>query len=282
MLLLPLVLNSNTFMHYTKVFQEDWYLVGDDNDDERKPLGLCLGILAVFVGHVFVVAYHYFVLKFQHWSGGELVSIQKEGAPNYYYLEELIGHLSQPEGFALLSMYLSGTWMYNLMPASYYSFEGGIDLGKVALCLICQDGVQYVMHRLEHVVSPEIYKRSHKPHHRFTNPKMFDAFNGSPADTILMILIPLYITAWAVKCNVWTYMAFGSVYANWLTLIHSEYPHAWDGIFKTVGFGTPSDHHVHHKYFKYNYGHLFMWFDLLFKTYRNPDDCSRYFNVKES
>jgi hypothetical protein len=30
-------------------------------------------------------------------------------------------------------------------------------------------------------------------------------------DTILMILIPLYITANVVHCNVWTYMTFGSM-----------------------------------------------------------------------
>jgi hypothetical protein len=32
---------------------------------------------------------------------------------------------------------------------------------------------------------------------------------------VCMILIPLYITANLVHCNVWTYMAFGSTYANW-------------------------------------------------------------------
>ena len=39
---------------------------------------------------------------------------------------------------------------------------------------------------------------SHKPHHRFLNPKMFDAFNGSVADTVFMILVPLSITAQVV------------------------------------------------------------------------------------
>ena len=84
----------------------------------------------------------------------------------YDYFEGLLDHLSQPEGFVLLTLYLSGTWMCNLMPSTYYSFDGEIDYVKVALCLICQDGIQYAMHRLEHVASPEIYKRSHKPHHR--------------------------------------------------------------------------------------------------------------------
>ena len=65
-------------------------------------------------------------------------------------------------------------------------------------------------------------------------------------------------------------MAFGSLYANWLTLIHSEYKHPWDSLFRAVGFGTAADHHVHHKLFVYNYGHLFMYWDRVMGTYRDP------------
>jgi hypothetical protein len=50
-------------------------------------------------------------------------------------------------------------------------------------------------HWQEHKLSPKIYQKSHKPHHRFLNPKMFDAFNGSVADTVAMILVPLFLTA---------------------------------------------------------------------------------------
>jgi hypothetical protein len=144
--------------------------------------------------------------------------------------------------------YLSVTWMLHWMPHSYYSFEGSIQWKQLFICLCLQDGIQYMMHILEHVASPAFYQMSHKPHHRFTNPRLFDAFNGSLADTFCMIIIPLFITANIMRsCNVWTYMAFGSTYANWLTLIHSEYVFPWDAIFRRLGFGTPADHHVHHK-----------------------------------
>jgi sterol desaturase/sphingolipid hydroxylase (fatty acid hydroxylase superfamily) len=176
----------------------------------------------------------------------------------YSFTEGLLTHLAQPEGFVMLGGYLIGTWMFGLMPASYYSFSGGINWFHVAAQLLIQDGIQFVMHFLEHKLDPRIYKASHKPHHRFTNPKLFDAFNGSLADTFFMILVPLVITARLVNANVWSYMAFGSLYANWLTLIHCEHKHPWDGLFRTLGFGTAADHHVHHKLFKFNYGHLFM------------------------
>jgi sterol desaturase/sphingolipid hydroxylase (fatty acid hydroxylase superfamily) len=277
MLALPLILTSSLSpISYDSVFPAAWYEYDATSRDEwPKPLGLSLGIIAVAIGQVFVISY-FFLHKYGYLScGAEPTSIQTKGSPDYEFTEGIATHLAQPEGFFLLATYLSVTWMFHLMPNSYYSFQGGIQWKEVALCLILQDGIQYVMHRLEHVVSPAFYQMSHKPHHRFTNPRMFDAFNGSPTDTICMILIPLYITANLVRtCNVWTYMAFGSTYANWLTLIHSEYMLPWDCIFRKFGLGTPGDHHVHHKFFKFNYGHLFMWWDQLGGTYRDPNEFS--------
>ena len=161
--------------------------------------------------------------------------------------------MSQLEGFVLLGAYLTGTWMLGLMPASYYTFDhsdgvhGSIQWPLVAASLILQDAFQYAMHRLEHV--PVLYKYTHKPHHKFTNPSWFDAFNGSVSDTVCMILIPLYLSTAVclTSANVWTYMAFGSSYAAWLTMIHTEVVLPWDGIFRRLGLGTAGDHHVHHK-----------------------------------
>ncbi|KAG7360858.1 fatty acid hydroxylase superfamily protein [Nitzschia inconspicua] len=273
MLALPLAMTlEGSPLHYNKTFPEPWYSYdsSDPNNNSPKPLGLSLGLLAVAVGQLLCLCVFFF-FKYGYLSYGiEPLSIQTKGARPYQFLEGLVTHLSQPEGFVLLGGYLAGTWMFSLMPTSYYSFEGGIEWHKVFLCLVIQDGIQYVMHLLEHSVSPTFYRYSHKSHHKFTNPRLFDAFNGSVLDTVCMILIPLYATANLVHCNVWSYMAFGSTYANWLTLIHSEYTFPWDGIFHSLGFGTPADHHVHHAFFKYNYGHLFMWFDMLGGTYKNP------------
>ena len=230
------------------------------SDNLPSPVGLSLGLLAVVVGQVGVLIYFYFR---RQGTLGELQVIQKEGAKPYEWSEGMLTHLSQPEGFVLLGSYLIGTWMFGLMPATYYSFSGGISYTHVLIQLLCQDFVQTFMHMMEHKLHPSLYQMSHKPHHRFTNPRIFDAFNGSMADTICMILIPLYITALIVPANVWSYMAFGSVYANWLVLIHAEYIHVWDGLFQAIGFGTARDHHVHHKLFIWNYGHLFSYWDRL-------------------
>lgn len=255
---------------YDDAPRDFWYT---SNGAWPSPVGLTLGILAVIVGQFFVVVY--FFLKHAGWFG-PLQPIQKEGAPKYEIWEGLAIHLFQPEGFVMLGGYLILTWMFGLMPSSYYSFSGGINWIHVASQLLITDFLQYLMHYGEHKIDKNIYQMSHKPHHRFTNPKLFDAFNGSPADTFLMILIPLAITARLVPANVWSYMTFGTLYANWLVLIHSEYEHSWDILFRCFGMGTPGDHHVHHKVFIKNYGHTFMYWDKLFGSYLNPRDVNLF------
>jgi hypothetical protein len=247
MLTLPLLLSSTySPTSYQQVFKAAWYEYDPASSEWPKPLGLSLGILAVAIGQVWVWVFFY-LFKFGY-LGRQPVSIQAKGARPYDFQEGLITHISQPEGFVALVGYLAVTWMMHLMPNSYYSFEGSIQWKDLFICLCLQDGIQYVMHILEHKVSPAFYIKSHKPHHRFTNPRLFDAFNGSLADTFCMIIMPLFITANIMRnCNVWTYMAFGSTYASWLTLIHSEYVFPWDATFRRLGFGTPADHHVHHK-----------------------------------
>lgn len=255
-----------------------------------------------------------------HYSSCNKIQKSKEGDVDTRktFWEDCASHLMQPEGFLLLGGYLIGTWMFRLMPASYYTREGGVNPVHLFLQLAVNDCFQTIMHMGEHKLSPKIYQKSHKPHHKFLNPKMFDAFNGSLTDTICMILVPLFLTAnvsfalrklvnsfmvkslqsrsFTVKpanrerqsrentevcrvcllfpqlihCNVWTYMAFGTTYSAWLTLIHSETTHPWDAAFRKLGLGTAGDHHVHHKCFIYNYGHLFMWWDMIAGTYRSP------------
>jgi len=239
-----------------------------------KPLGLTLGILAVAVGQVFVIAYH--ALR-RYKCLGVTTKVQSKDRP-YDFQEGLVTHLSQPEGFVLIGGYLIGTWMLGWMPASYYSFAGGINWTHVVLQLLLQDAVQCGMHLAEHKVSSWLYRNSHKPHHRFTNPRLFDAFNGSLTDTFLMIVVPFFVVARVIPANVWSYMTFGSMYANWLVLIHSEYIHPWDSAFGMLGLGTAADHHVHHRLFVFNFGHLFMYWDKLAGTYKDPSACAAQFH----
>lgn len=284
--LLPLALTAGA-PRYREIFPETWYDevlrqeehpgMGIGSWRHVKPLGLSLGLLAVVIGQVFVVLYH----CLRRWQMlGDTVGIQTQER-KYALLEGILTHFAQPEGFGLLGSYLVGTWMFGWMPACYYCFSGGINWFHVAIQLLLQDCLQYIMHVGEHKVSSWIYCHSHKPHHRFTNPRIFDAFNGSLADTFLMVVVPLATVSQVVPSNVWSYMAFGSIYAGWLVLIHSEYSHPWDAMFRKIGFATPADHHVHHRFFIHNYGHIFMYWDRLFGTYRDPMTYKGGFFSKE-
>jgi sterol desaturase/sphingolipid hydroxylase (fatty acid hydroxylase superfamily) len=235
LVLLPLFLTFGGD-RYELIFPREWYDVEPrafwGSKEWPSPLGLILGISAVIIGQIFMLLY--FCIR-RTGKLGTITAIQKEGAPKYELMEGLFTHLAQPEGFIMLGGYLAGTWMFGLMPSTYYSFKGGINWIHVLMQLLIQDLIQYLMHMLEHKLDKRIYQASHKPHHKFTNPRLFDAFNGSVADTFLMILVPLFCTARLIKANVWSYMAFGSIYANWLTLIHAEYAHPWDNIFRRIG-----------------------------------------------
>ena len=235
-----------------------------------QPLGLCLGLLSTAVGQVGVLLYHRLTLL---QDPAELKSkeVQRGRVPVYSYWDGVKSHISQPEGLLLLASYLSGTWVFGLMGESYYSFEGGVDVGVVCAQLVVQDFLQTMMHLAEHRL-PSLYVVSHKPHHRFKAPRLFDAFNGSLCDTLFMIVIPLFATQMIVPSNVWSYMTFGSILGAWLTLIHSEWTHPWEKTFRMLGLGTTGDHHVHHAIFVKNFGHFFLWWDMVLGTYADANE----------
>jgi len=241
--------------------------------DWPSPVGLTLGILAALAGQVAVIVYHYARMR---WS--RVRRVQSEARP-YAFGEGVASHLANPGGILLMVFYLCAYWLLDLMPCSYYSFAGGVRWWMVFAQICCQDGLMFLLHYFEHKgpLGPAFYQKSHKPHHRFVNPRLFDAFDGSVPDTFCMILVPLATTAQLLHANVWEYMLFGSLWSAWLCLIHSEVHHPWDPLFRLLGLGTAADHHVHHRTFIYNYGHTMMWWDRLLGTYRHPD-AVRVFN----
>jgi len=238
------------------------------NKNWPDPTGLLLGIGAVFVGHIITLSFHYWRISIK--SIPLQIKERNTGQPPIKnFFGELYAHFLRVESFVTLIMFLSVCWMFKLLPASYYSFVGGISWLHVLYQFLVVDFMTYLMHFLEHTFAT-VYKFSHKPHHRYTSPHLFNAFDGSIPDTIIMILIPLFITSQVVHCNVWSYMTFGTLYANYFMLIHSEYEQIWDPLFQRVGICTAADHHVHHTLFIYNYGHFFTYWDRLFGTFKSP------------
>ena len=217
-------------------------------------MGLLLGLSSVLVGQTVVISYHVLFRSY-------LIPLEPDKFKPYCFKTALKKHVSNIEGLFLLGVYLSVTYLMNWMPFSYYSSEG-IIWKDVWFQLLLQDFLQYMIHRLEHKVT-FLYKHAHKQHHQYKSTKLFDAFSGSTYDTLLMILLPLFMVSRMIHTNVWSYMVFGTLYSSWLMLIHSEYRNPWDPLFEKIGFGTSSNHFQHHQRLKVNFGHLFMYWDLL-------------------
>jgi len=242
-----------------------------------EPWGLCAGIGAVAVGQVLVILYH---LRRRRDPRTRPVTVQGK-QPAFELRKDLQMHFGSPESIAMLVCYLSAAWFgfiplpwgMNQLPLSYFNWHVRCNPVHVVVQLLCVDAFMYAMHRFEHLAGKVFYAFSHKPHHRFINPQLFNAFNGSVMDTFTMILVPLHFTCQLCRfCSLLDYIAFGFTYANYLMLIHSEYPHCWDGVVSRFGIGTPADHHVHHARFVWNYGHIFTYWDRLLGTYAAPHD----------
>ena len=234
----------------------------------EKILSLSLGLASVFFSQIITILYFYFYKQTSYCKSKRI----QNKIVNYSFTDETKKHLTQIEGLVMLGSYLSITWMYDIMPDSYYLSEGYVNMIHVLQQCLIVDFFQTVMHVLEHkgfYISRYIYITSHKPHHKFFNPILFNAFDGSIFDTFVMIIIPLMITAQMVHCNLWSYIMFGCIYSTSLTLIHSEYEHPWDYILEWFGIGTAKFHNIHHKLQKYNYGHMFIYWDYIMGTYKH-------------
>eukprot|EP00940_MAST-03C_sp_MAST-3C-sp2_P001362 g1362.t1 len=231
---------------------------------------------------VFLVGFHYARHRWGVFgASGNVIQTEK---PHLDFSQELVAHATRWEGIALLLPYLCLTWMLRMMPQSYYdltnesacvSFFGLFDPTHVFLQLISVDFFMYLAHITEHRLG-WLYRKGHKKHHKWTNPRLFDAYSGHIYDTTLMILVPLYATANVVPSNCGGYICFGTTYSAYLMLIHSEYALPWDAWSRALGIGTAHDHNVHHTKIVYNFGHFFMLWDQLFGTYMDPTTVKKF------
>ena len=247
--------------------------------------GLLFGFLAVVVGQVAVFTYH--SIQFMTSSFIETIIQSNEFIKNSETIinrnrsgiDNFKNNFQRPEGFLTLVLYLGVAWILEQLPSSYYSFDGKVNWLGVIVQLLVSDFFIYMFHLSEHKVT-FVYKclSKHYMHHQVDNPTLFDAFRGDMLDTFYMILIPLHLTTMIVPMmfvpNVWTYMAFGSVFAAHLVLIHSSYQHSWDFVFYKLGIVTPAFHHIHHTHRKFNYGHIFQYWDYVFGTHKSPQDIN--------
>lgn len=137
---------------------------------------------------------------------------------------------------------------------------------SIVLTIFIHDTYFYWTHRLMHL--PRLFPWMHKMHHRSMNPTPWAAYAFDPLEAfvhaaILPIAVCLYpmhplafliFMGWQLGFNVVGHSGF-EVFPPWLM-------DSWRGKF----WNTPTNHAMHHQYFKGNYGLYFNLWDRLMGT----------------
>ena len=178
------------------------------------------------------------------------------------YIKEILNHLFVFEGTPLTFLFLAIYWVSGTLPDSYYDMSLNFEILKFFKLLILQAFLQYLSHYTAH----KHRFQYHWPHHKAYIPNILDAFKGTISDTLFMILVPLILTTQIIKTNCITFQIFGSFYSSYLILIHAHYEHFWEKYICRVGFMVTKDHREHHKRRNVNFGHVFIFWDVIFNT----------------
>ncbi|OCL05045.1 C-5 sterol desaturase [Glonium stellatum] len=122
----------------------------------------------------------------------------------------------------------------------------------------------YWIHRGLH--HPFVYKRLHKPHHKWIMPTPYASHAFHPADGYLQG-VPYHVFPFLFPLQKFAYV-FLFVFINiWTVLIHDgEY------VADSPIINGAACHTMHHLYFNYNYGQFTTLWDRLGGSYRKPND----------
>jgi lathosterol oxidase len=134
-------------------------------------------------------------------------------------------------------------------------------IGSVVLALLLHDTYFYWTHRIMH--HPRLFKLFHLTHHKSVNPSPWAAFSFSPLEAVVeggiifvvALLIPIHSLAIVAFLFLMTvYNVYGhlgyEIYPRWL-------------VESRIGkwLNTSTNHNMHHKFFKGNYGLYFRFWD---------------------
>jgi len=152
--------------------------------------------------------------------------------------------------------------------------------------LMFTDCLIYWIHRALH--SKLLYKRLHKPHHRWLVPTPFASHAFHPIDGFLQSL-PYHLYPLLFPLNKLLYLTLFVFVNVWTVSIH-------DGDYRVPNLLKPfvngSAHHTdHHLFYNYNYGQFFTLWDRIGGSFKNPsafegegpgDTVRRLFVVKDN
>lgn len=122
----------------------------------------------------------------------------------------------------------------------------------------------YFIHRWLHI--PAVYKRLHKPHHKWIVCTPFASHAFHPVDGWAQAL-PYHLYPLLFPLHKVLYLVLFTFVNFWTVMIHDGQYMSNDPVVN----GTAC-HTVHHLYFNYNYGQFTTLWDRIGRSYRRPDD----------
>lgn len=121
----------------------------------------------------------------------------------------------------------------------------------------------YWIHRALH--SKLLYKRLHKPHHKWIMPTPFASHAFHPLDGFAQS-VPYHLFPFIFPLQKFAYIALFTFIQIWTVMIHDgEY------VANSPIINGAACHTMHHLYFNYNYGQFTTLWDRLGGSYRKPN-----------
>ena len=216
----------------------------------------------VIAGLAFLVFYIFLPSKFARRKIQALFPKQKD------YLREVGYSFFTFFVFAAIGVILSFSAIrpYTQIYSDFSAYGWGYFVLSVVLALLIHDTYFYWTHRLMH--HPRLFRLFHLTHHRSVNPSPWAAFSFSPLEAVvegsvifvIVFLIPIH------PLGLLAFLLFMTVYNVYGHLGYEIYP---DWVVNSrIGkwLNTSTNHNMHHKYFRGNYGLYFRFWDEVMKT----------------
>ncbi|CCO28872.1 sterol desaturase, putative [Rhizoctonia solani AG-1 IB] len=136
---------------------------------------------------------------------------------------------------------------------------------SVPFFFVFTDYLVYWIHRLLH--HPLLYKRLHKPHHKWLIPTPFASHAFHPVDGYAQSL-PYHIFIFLFPLQRWVYLGSFVAVNFWSIFIHDSDMITGNTFVNIIN--GPAHHTLHHLYFTCNYGQYFTWADRWGGSYKHP------------
>ncbi|KAG8723918.1 c-5 sterol desaturase [Ceratobasidium sp. 428] len=136
---------------------------------------------------------------------------------------------------------------------------------SVPFFLVFTDYLVYWIHRILH--HPLLYKRLHKPHHKWLIPTPFASHAFHPVDGYAQS-IPYHLFIYLFPLHRWVYLGLFVAVNFWSIFIHDSDMITGNTFINIIN--GPAHHTLHHLYFTCNYGQYFTWADRWGGSYKHP------------